>query len=473
MWTAARTDPPIAGLTVYFKVWDVDDPFDQLNPSMQDVSLIDANATGPDNRGPEAQPLPWSASATTDAEGMARVTFTVSMQPGNNYRAAASLLADALSITQLTQTKADAVFDQYPAPYKPGNFSGYSVPATWSPMLTVWRKLHVETDSMARPTFAQNTFTMPWNEPRSGSPLTQVVLDVNDPPIGGGQTDSAQFTGGRVQLQGLSGTAIVTAKVIDYVSNEGPFTFDDTVTINLPACAGGQSGLACLGSATGGTTVLSDDDLQISSTFDAKAWGCDDSYANPAGALAPPDLSLLLVRYSPAYIEPVYDVAASGTQGLTTFLRNVTFSSNQERALWDQALAVRNLPVSTSSYWTVMVVSAWQAEEAEDADPDSEDQVGSGVTKGINTHYENVFGDTATTSSITGVGNYTGVCAVFKAVFGESVFTQLERYTVVHEIGHTFGLDHSDEAAMCRRGDCQTEPFSATSLMKLREYHQP
>lgn len=102
----ATIDPPIAGVTVYFKVWDVDDPFDPLNPTMPDVQWIDNDFVGSDNRGAEAVTLPWTASGVTGAEGRATVAFSVSMQPGNNYRAGASVLQDA--INQATQPMADA-----------------------------------------------------------------------------------------------------------------------------------------------------------------------------------------------------------------------------------------------------------------------------------------------------------------------------------------------------------------------------
>ncbi|MCH8148376.1 MAG: hypothetical protein IH987_10340 [Planctomycetes bacterium] len=130
--------------------------------------------------------------------------------------------------------------------------------------------------------------------------------------------------------------------------------------------------------------------------------------------------------------------------------------------------------MSTSKFWTVMVVSAWQAEEPEDADPDSEDQVGVGVTKGISTHGQ-TLGYTSTTSDIEGPpgADYTGICAVFTAVFGEFSFADYEPYTVVHEVGHTFGLDHRNGGAMCKRGDCQREPFQAVELKELRNYRSP
>ena len=82
-------------------------------------------------------PLPKPAASTDSA----RWTFTVSMQPGNNYRAGASCLQDA--INQANQTIADALNAQG------GQCAGYTVPLEWSRMLTVWRKLWVEADSMA------------------------------------------------------------------------------------------------------------------------------------------------------------------------------------------------------------------------------------------------------------------------------------------------------------------------------------
>ncbi|HNQ23169.1 MAG TPA: hypothetical protein PKK06_08760, partial [Phycisphaerae bacterium] len=152
----AQVSPPIPGVTVYFRVWDVDDPFDQLHgpghpPEMAEipgVEVIDNDRIGNDNRG-GYDPAVGTYTANTDADGYATVIVTVSMQPGNNYRACASCLADA--IQQATQAQADAlsvdgdendVFAVY------GWFCGYQVPVVWSRMLTVWRKLHVETDSM-------------------------------------------------------------------------------------------------------------------------------------------------------------------------------------------------------------------------------------------------------------------------------------------------------------------------------------
>ena len=91
MKLVATIDPPIAGVTVYFRVWDVDDPFDQLNATMPDVNLIDDDDDGPDNRPTGCEGV-WSGLNSTDENGQAIKTFTVSMQPGNNYRAAATCL---------------------------------------------------------------------------------------------------------------------------------------------------------------------------------------------------------------------------------------------------------------------------------------------------------------------------------------------------------------------------------------------
>lgn len=124
----------------------MDDPFDQLHGpnglnDIPNVGIIDNDAAGPDNRG--SDPAPGRYTATTDQNGEARVTITVSMQAGNNYRAAASCLEDVFDAAdpQVGQADADALSTN-------GDYARYRVPAVWSPMLTVWRKLHVEVDSM-------------------------------------------------------------------------------------------------------------------------------------------------------------------------------------------------------------------------------------------------------------------------------------------------------------------------------------
>ena len=71
-------DIPVA---VYIKVWDVDDPFDQIDPNMFDVGIMDVDASGPD-KCPSAE-QPWTATDRTGHEH-AEVTFTVSLRPGNN-----------------------------------------------------------------------------------------------------------------------------------------------------------------------------------------------------------------------------------------------------------------------------------------------------------------------------------------------------------------------------------------------------
>jgi hypothetical protein len=91
------------------------------------VGLIDSTPTsGPDNRG-----TGWTLSApsaTTDANGKARVTLTVSMQPGDNFRAGASCLGDAPG--QADQPDAD---DQSIKSPSPGDREGYDVPLALEP----------------------------------------------------------------------------------------------------------------------------------------------------------------------------------------------------------------------------------------------------------------------------------------------------------------------------------------------------
>jgi len=99
----ATVEPPASGVWVHFEGFDVDDPFDQLHgpnsdDPMPNVNLIDADTVGGDNRPVSGSDLVvGNKTALTDEYGQARLTLTVTMQPGNNYRVAASATSCCLA----------------------------------------------------------------------------------------------------------------------------------------------------------------------------------------------------------------------------------------------------------------------------------------------------------------------------------------------------------------------------------------
>ena len=445
----ATAYPPVEGLTVYFKVWDVDDPFDQLNPSMPNVSLIDANTTGPDNRGPEAQPLPWTATGTTDAEGKARVTFTVSMQPGNNYRAAASLLQDALSAAQLDQTKADATDDDYPYPDKPGDFSGYKVPATWSQMLTVWRKLHVETDSMAAPDFTNSINGFLSSAPTYNPANGRATIPIPVLPTEFRATD--QHKVGRIDIA----------------------VFGSYVTIGTtmsPPSVEIRDAPSDIADALGLPFTLWDDDAGSVPPFHMVGFD-----ALPVTLPKIPDTGLMDSVFRNAYV----DVPSPDLQ---YFDNDAAFDLN---VVEDEAVtrgnARRNL-ASSADYWAVHVTSAFQGYIAKDGDPDGEQGVG-GLNYGL-----------------TGASGILGTGRAGSLIFLETIrddkrgnvteMAVMERYTVAHEAGHQFFLEHADDRhplgddlnpggdyimtdVTDDTGMAPNVAFSANSLKKIRTLDYP
>lgn len=152
--------PAVANKTVYLKRYDVDDPTDSDGPvdndslAQGDVNNLDNfasnNAVDPD--------IVLPASATTDANGQIRATFQINwIQPGNNFRIAAAArqidldrtkaLADDGFSSLFYDADADSNFDNLASEVmldETTDAHGMRV----TPVLTVWRYLNVEVDSM-------------------------------------------------------------------------------------------------------------------------------------------------------------------------------------------------------------------------------------------------------------------------------------------------------------------------------------
>ena len=359
------------------------------------------------------------------------------IQPGNNYRAGASVLEDALDQPPAGQTMQD-VADALNA--YGGNFYAYSVPLVWSQMLTVWRKLHVETDSMARPTFAENTVSGQWDAPRFEG--GQLWIDISDQP------NNDDVDNGYIRIQ-AAGFPDLISIIIDHDSSVG----DDNVRTNISVATWGAR-------PDSGDFIASDDDLSDEALFTAGVVGSVIGVGDPPDGFLPlPDTSGLVAHYQPAYILSVVEGEHTSTMGIA-FVKNI--NNITDESAWDPVLPLRGLPVSTPGFWTTYVYSAFQAEQSEDFDGELE------ATKGICTHKESLFGNVPPYS---GFGQqYTGMSAIFVEALRDGFAEVAQRITIAHEIAHTLGVDHSTGLM---GEETQTNEFSAQSLVELRQYQGP
>ncbi len=151
-----KTSAAMAGKAVFVKAFDVDDStseeFDTIDGGLP---VIDINGkSGNDNLADYLETPPsgqfwtgaaWgpdSAQGIVGSDGETRFIFRVGMQPGSNYRVVASVI-DQTSLTGIQVTTSTA--SKYLGP----ELSQTAGAQAASPLLTVWRRLWVENDSMS------------------------------------------------------------------------------------------------------------------------------------------------------------------------------------------------------------------------------------------------------------------------------------------------------------------------------------
>ncbi len=308
----ATITPAIDNKHVYFKNFDVDDP-----------SPVDADTTGPDNNGGNGALS--TNDAVTEDSGEARVRFAVTMNPGDNFRIAASVCQDRLNETVTTQAMADA--DTPPPGVK------------FTPMLTVWRHLWIERDSMGpvassgpEKNYVSGTasrYELVSSPPaRSRAYLGQNLPDELD--------DENQFYPGRYRPTNRPAYSVFFSSGFllgeDYVEVSGDLNADGAAN----------------------TYDLFDDDYHPATL---QPYITLPSY---------PNLNTYADEYRRAYIEPVY----LGTQysDIVPFDRNLYASQvGWGSGNWNDQRDCQG----SESFWHVLVVSAYQGDAEQDTDGDS------------------------------------------------------------------------------------------------------
>ncbi|MDD5676703.1 MAG: hypothetical protein PHW60_01770 [Kiritimatiellae bacterium] len=392
----AKITPAVSGQTVYFRVFDVDDPSSSASP-------VDSNdgsgATGADNYGTDGGLS--ETSATTDSSDYATVQFTVSMQPGDNFRAFASCSDSALNA--LTQSEVD---------------SG-SIPAgiEQSDMLTVWRRLWLEFDSMG--TWPSSGDEKNFDEGLIDSVLTntpqqgQSTLNLNNK-----LTDEAdRYEGGFIVIDGN-----ITNTVLNNTDN---LVYDDDVVV---------AGIVST-SVVGKTyTIYDDDAVQIGSR---------------APRMMPYTLSggtLINTAFADAYIKPE-SVPAEYIDN------DVPFNRNLEGVIeWPSVVGSHKDLSDAEDFWLVYLLAAYQSEVATDYDPDT------GNPQIIKGEAQDAFNRGAI------------YVEPIRELENVPVYPrQEEEHSVVHEIGHEGGGSHSDGGIMADGAPVNENQFTPLTIKTFRE----
>lgn len=397
-----------ANKTVYFKAFDIDDP-------STDAAPVDPNGNmGNDNRGqPQAGTLS-ALSAQTDSNGVATVDLSVTMHPGDNF-----VVAGSAELSYLNSITVNGLGLQ--------DSTGGVLPtarAKSTVMLTVWRQLHIEVDSMG--IISGNQLT--------GS-ITSVAVNTCigcGPKTSRDRTRHFVFVDKTLDLHryGDSNTPYQGTLTVNGVRYSVIYNSTNSVFINTPDL---------IPPAVGAQFVLDDDDdfNQNDAILRSDEGEALTALADTFSLMQTSDDPLKNV-YAAAYIMPVYD----GGGALSNNQNNIPFTANvaDGTASWDAQL---NLGWNSESnerddFWVVLLQLAYQGDVTEDTDPNSEPQTGGagGVYGSVN----DVTG--AAGVPLGGDGNLVFIEA---QVDGDrSGGFDLRKRSAPHEIGHQMGLKGDD-----------------------------
>ena len=460
--------PGASGLEVKLKAFDVDDKTSaEFDPSGE---IDDNDTAGDDNLDDldgsivgvfvsSADPLGSRESTVTlDDDGEAEVFFRVSPVPGSNYRIAAELQIIGQT-SKLGDLQVAAEGETY--------VSADNEPVTAlhsgavSKILTVWRKLHIEVDSMDP------------GPPSSGDEANYIEGVIAN--ISGNNVDIGVYVDGYAQDEFNNGRLVI----------DGKPEYDDDGFAYYSVTSFSPGHVPSHPSDPGETT-----NLNVSRAPDVsdegksfKLYDDDDTYLSKVDlpSSLPKDdesdtfIDAIKPKYAPAFIE----VMNANTMELNTDKR-VEFKLNEKVIGAGNVSHFDNAQdLSDSTYfWAHTLVFGYQPQADNDYDPSDGDPLYGGTPKtglfnnqsaGYSVVYTEMFREYAFHPKPTSASlSNPAAINLYQKLYWEWALG-----TAAHEIGHSPGqqwesTDHSENGLMYEGGATIQHDFSSSSLKRFR-----
>ncbi|HYC00577.1 MAG TPA: transglutaminase-like domain-containing protein [Candidatus Limnocylindrales bacterium] len=384
--------------------------FDVADPT----GLIDANHG--EAMGTPAEGMLSDQDPATTGSNEVWVDFTTTMQPGDNFKIFAS--TNKKMIDNLTDAIAEANTDEQGA-----TMNARLMPLA-SERLTVWRRVHVERDSMGN--VASNRITGSITAvTNNGNGTSTVTTDQNftETPSATNRFANGLLRRGMNAFRVVGNTDGMNMKVTVNnlgmtIPTAGAFTLVDDDDYN----------------GNDGTSQDGDDGEDVAMASIGKIQDSDDGSKNV---------------FAYAYVRPTFDIGDNNS--------SVAFVANTPDGADEKSLLLATYDFDAAAYeadkdfWTVYFLGAYQMQTEEDGD-------GAGST---------TFGQV---DELNGQG-----ASVFLEATKESPGPACNEPDVgSHELGHLFKGAHTDTALM-DGGGCNVGPltFSDISLRKIRNLDHP
>lgn len=325
--------------------------------------------------------------------------------------------------------------------------SGVPVPdCNRTPLITVWRCLHLELDKMGQTVLTEGpsdeVSLHPSGVVSAGAGTVSITTDINT-------LQEDQFKGGKITLTNSQGQSL---GVFDVVGNNVAFG----ATIQLATASPVN---------TTGFTNLMDDDAQTPSNPVAKV--------NPTipDAGAANDSAF----FRAACVEVKTDTLSNYQDTNLPFHLNLDFFLNLYRQDLRSIISGGKQVTSTDDFWVIYAQGAYQDRIVVSWDPPGAAILGKS-TSGVGN-----LADIATNASEGGVLVYNET--IRDAASDPNYFVSeadLRKWTLVHEMGHEFGMEHSDGGIMQPAEDQFTNPngpqnvrFEPISLDRIMRINHP